>query len=223
MVTESLSKAIDSLGKGEKSYCASAIEIYAQEIFSRVIEIDNAFKNMSITLEYLKHQEYQCSSYKFSDHHSFHIENFLLRLTSVVDRSYLLAGSTMLMENSKIERLGGKSNINKELRLFSSTSVDILSKMEQSIAHLRESRNQVAHQAGFSSKNICILQAIENSELESISVKKITDFMSYDEIKKLVIKEPIEDFERVLSVMDDLVQQLINSLSFVYSGVVRHT
>lgn len=66
-------------------------------------------------------------------HHTFHIENFLLRLTSVIDRSYLLAGSTMLMENSKIERLGGNRNVHKELSTFSPRTLDILKSMEDAV------------------------------------------------------------------------------------------
>src|SRR5690606_31454515 len=117
---------------------------------------------------------YKNSRYTFSEHHALHIENFLLRLTSVVDRSYLLAGSTMLMENSKIERRGGNGRVYKELKDFSPSSDDLLKNMEDAIDHLREPRNKVAHQAGFSSKNLCILQAIDNSKIESISIKQIT-------------------------------------------------
>jgi hypothetical protein len=183
LVTASLAKGLSALSSGESTYNASAIEKYSQDIFERTAEIDNAFKNINITLEYLNKSTYTDSKYSFSEHHALHIENFLLRLTSVVDRSYLLAGSTMLMENSQIEKLGGNKKVHKELSTFSPASYEVLNKMENAIDHLRAPRNKVAHQAGFSSKNLCILQAIENSKAESISIKKITDIMSYDEIK----------------------------------------
>ena len=137
LVTKSLSRGAKAFSNGEKSYEASAIEKYAQDIFSRVSEIDNAFTKMSITIEYLKKSCYDNSDYSFSDHHSFHVENFLLRLTSVVDRSYLLAGSTMLMENHNIEKLGGNKTVSHELKSFSPGSYEILKKMEKEINHLR--------------------------------------------------------------------------------------
>jgi hypothetical protein len=221
LVAESLKKGLSALSNGEGSYSASAMEQYSQDVLSRVAEIDNAFKNMSVTLEYLSKNTYEDSEYCFSEHHAFHIENFLLRLTSVVDRSFLLAGSTMLMANNKIERLGGKGKVNKELEKFSPKSSDILKKMEDTIDHLRNSRNKVVHQAGFSSKNLCVLQTIENAEIESISVKQITDIMSYDEIKELVIEDSLEQFKVVLSKMDGLVKELIDSLSFIYSGLLK--
>ena len=54
LVTDSLSKGMAAFSNGNNSYSASAIEIYAQNIFSRVYEIDNALKNMSITMDYLR-------------------------------------------------------------------------------------------------------------------------------------------------------------------------
>jgi len=223
LVTASLFKGLSALSNGEKTYNASAMEKYSQDIFERTTEIDNAFKNINITLEYLSKKSYADSKYNFSEHHTFHIENFLLRLTSVVDRSYLLAGSTMLMENSKIERLGGNGKVHKELSSFSPASLDILRSMEDAVNHLRGPRNKVAHQAGFFSKNLCILQTIENSRSESISTKEITDIMSYDEIKDLVIADSLEQFKKVSSALDGLVAELINSLSFVYSGLLKGT
>jgi hypothetical protein len=223
LVTASLAKGLSALSSGESTYNASAIEKYSQDIFERTAEIDNAFKNINITLEYLNKSTYTDSKYSFSEHHALHIENFLLRLTSVVDRSYLLAGSTMLMENSQIEKLGGNKKVHKELSTFSPASYEVLNKMENAIDHLRAPRNKVAHQAGFSSKNLCILQAIENSKAESISIKKITDIMSYDEIKEIVIADSLEKFQSASSVLDGLVTELINSLSFVYSGLLKGT
>lgn len=217
LVTKSISKGLDALSNGNNSYSASAVEQYAQNIFSRVAEIDNAFKNISITMEYLRRKTYEDSKYNFSEHHAHHIENFLLRLTSVVDRSYLLAGSAMLMKNSDIERIGGNNKVNKELLECAPVSAAILKEMNDTIADLRQPRNKIAHQAGFSSKNLCVLQAIESSETESISIKEITDIISYDKIKEIVSDESIEQYESVLSAIDRLVTGLIDSLSPIYN------
>lgn len=221
LVTDSLSKGMAALSNSDSSYHASPTEIYAQNIFSRVYEIDNALKNMSITMEYLCKKNYEDSEYNFSEHHAHHIENLLLKLTSVVDRSYLLAGSTILMENSQIERIGGNQKIYKKLLSISPDSATILENMRDTIKDLQTPRNKVAHQAGFSSKKLCVLQAIENAGIESISVKEITDTMSYDKIKEVVSDESIEQYESVLLAVDKLVTDLINSLSFLYTGLLQ--
>ena len=86
---------------------------------------------------------------------------------------------------------------------------------------LRIPRNKVAHQAGFSSKNLGILQAIENAGIESISVKEITDIMSYDKIKEVVSDESIKQYESVVLAIDKLVTDLIDSLSFAYTCLIQ--
>lgn len=223
LVTASLAKGLSALCNKKSTYKISVMEKYSQDIFERITEIDNSFKNINITLEYLSNNTYANSKFSFSEHHALHIENFLLRLTSVVDRSYLLAGSTMLMENNKIERLGGNDKVYKEIAVFSPASSKILKNMEDAINHLREPRNKVAHQAGFSSKNLCILQAIENSKIEPTSIKKITDILPYEKIKELVIADSLDKFQNTSSNLNNLVTELINSLSFVYNDLFKNS
>ncbi len=221
LVTESLSKGMTALSDGDNSYGASTIEIYAQNIFSRAYEIDNALKNISITMEYLRQKTYEDSKFSFSEIHAHHIENFLLRLTSVIDRSYLLAGSTLLIPDTEIEKLGGNRKISKELLKISPESAAILDRMRNTIDNLRIPRNKVAHQAGFSSNNLCVLKAVENSEIESVSAKKITDIMSYDKIKEVVSDQSIEQYQLILSEIDILVTELIDSLSSIYTNLLK--
>ena len=209
--------------EGNKTYRASALEQYAQSVFSRVTEIDNVFKNLSMALEYLKKLSYDNSDYSFSEHHAFHVENFLLRLISIIDRSHLFSGSTMLMENHQIERIGGNKKIYRKLTNFSPVSADILSEMSDAVWSLRETRNKVAHQSGYSTENIMVLQTIDNTEAESMCVKEITDIMSYDDIKNIVINDAIDPFTRVVATMNDLVKMLIDSLSFVYTDLIEST
>jgi len=129
----------------------------------------------------------------------------------------------MLMENCKIERLGGNKIIYEKLSKFSPEAFTTLKRMEDTINHLRAPRNKVAHQAGYSSQNLCILQTIENSIAESIPVSMITDIMSYDEIKNVVIADSLERFKSVTADLDKLVTELIESLSFVYSGIIKYS
>ena len=221
LVTKSICEGMGALSNDDSCYSVSVIEQYAQNIFLRVAEIDNAFKNVSITMEYLRQKIYEDSEYSFSEHHAHHIENFLLRLTSVVDRSYLLAGSTILMKNSDIERIGGNYRVKKGLLEHAPVSATILEKMNDAIADLRQPRNKVAHQAGFSSKNLCVLQAIENSEVESMSMKEITDIIPYNKIKEIVSDEAIVKYESVLTTIDGLVTELIDSLSPMYNQILK--
>lgn len=222
LVTNVLEKGLIALQDGEKAYSATPIEIYAQNVFSRAYEIDNAFKCIALTLEYLSKKSYQDSEYNFSEHHEFHVENFLLRLTSVVDRCYLLVGSTLLMADKQIEKLGGKKDIYKKVKAFSPDSAKILTNMDLTISALKKTRNKVAHQAGFSNKNLGVIQVIENAESAS-QVESLTDIMPLDAIKDIVIEDSVVQFQEVSSAMDRLVTELIDSLAYVYSTLLERT
>lgn len=222
LVSNALAKGLIALQNGDKSYPATPIETYALSVFLRVSEIDDAFKCISLTLEYLSKKSYPDSEYDFSDHHAFHVENFLLRLTSVVVRCYLFVGSTLLMADKKIEKLGGNKDIYEELKDFSPESARILSKMNSKISDFKKIRNKVAHQAGFSNKNLAVIKVIENAESPS-QVECMTDIMSLDVLKEIVIDDSLELFREVASVMDLLVSELIDSLAFVYSTLLERT
>ncbi|WP_185836052.1 Cthe_2314 family HEPN domain-containing protein [Vibrio cholerae] len=222
LVSNVLEKGLIALQKGDKSYPATPIEAYALNVFSRVSEIDNAFKCIYLTLEYLGKKSYPDSEYDFSEHHAFHVENFLLRLTSVVDRCYLLVGSTLLMTDKKIEKLGGKKDVYKKIKDFSPESAEILTKMNSKISELKKVRNKVAHQAGFSNQNLGVIKVIENAE-SAAQVESLTGIMSLDALKEIVIDDSLEQFREVASVMDRLVSELIDSLAFVYSTLLERT
>jgi hypothetical protein len=222
LVVKTLSRGAEALQNGQNEYTASEIERYALNIFSRVFAIDNAFKNIELTLEYLQRKSYQNTRFEYSEHHTFHVENFLLRITSIVDRCYLLAGSTMLMASNKIEKLGGNKLIMKELKNFSPSSAEIICKMDETISSLKKERNIVAHQNGFHSKNLSVIEAIENAELAS-HVEQITDIVPLEKIKDILIDDSVGKFKEITNIIDKLVCELINSFSFAYKGLLECT
>ena len=92
---------------GQVNAKVSEKQKYAHDIYARVLEIDNAFKTLKMALEYLGKEKFDDSEFDLSEHYAFHAENFLLRLTSVVDRCHLLAGTTVLLDKNKMECNGG--------------------------------------------------------------------------------------------------------------------
>jgi hypothetical protein len=62
LVIASISKQYSTLPNGETNFTASYdpsdVEKYAQNVFIRIAEIDNSFKNISITIEYLNKNNY---------------------------------------------------------------------------------------------------------------------------------------------------------------------
>lgn len=216
-VQASLIRGLTAFQNKEKTYRASKVEWYAQRVQARTAEIDNCFAGMRLSLEYLRMRDYPNSEHLFSVHHAFHAENFLLRLTGVVDRSYLLAGTTIGMKDRDIENLGGKKRILRKLSTMSPSSCDVLARMEAACEPLRRARNKVAHQAGFSARHLVLLQSIESLEARSHPITQLTDLVPYEDIQDAVLAESFDQFEPVTVTLDGLVKDLIDSFSRLYS------
>ncbi|HCG8860267.1 hypothetical protein HYO47_23340 [Vibrio parahaemolyticus] len=215
LVVEYLKSGLEGIVNEDETFHASEKQKYAHEVCSRVFEIDNAFESLELSIEYLKRTTFNDSDFDFTAHHAFHVENFLLRLTSVVDRCYLLAGSAVLLANKTIERLGGNRKVVKELADVSPHALQILKNLEKEIEPLRLLRNQVAHNNGYSNKNLIAVRFIEGSEDDL--KRKFSEIMSIEALKEIVIDDSVTLFEPMLSKTSELVTSLLNELAEVYT------
>ena len=210
---------LDAHKSGKENANVSEMQKYAHDVFSRVSEIDNAFKTLNMSLEYLNKRDFKDSNYELSEHYSFHAENFLLRLTSVVDRCHLLAGTTVLLDKSKMERAGGNRYVLDLLKKDYPQAAEIIKKLNDSVSQLRCSRNKVAHQEGYSNKNLIVIQAMEGPSDEFSS--EIEKVMSMENIKKIVREDIASNFQPIVPVMNNLVTNLINSFAVIYKSIVK--
>lgn len=100
-------------------------------------------------------------------------------------------------------------------------SAEILKKLNDSVAELRTPRNKVAHQEGFSSKNLLVIKALEGPS-DSYSTE-ITKVMSLENIKAMVREEIACKLKPIIPIMNDLVSELINRFESVYSALATNT
>ncbi|GAB6906639.1 hypothetical protein DESC_40133 [Desulfosarcina cetonica] len=217
--TSYLKKGLRTVIEGKTKFDGTVKEKYAHDICARINQIDNSLQSLALCLEYLKKSKFDESDYNFSIHHTFHIENYLLRLTSVVDRCYLVAGTSILLKEKSIEKIGGNKKITNKLKLYSIESVKILKNISGVVKPLRKMRNEVAHKAGYSNKNLDMLGFIidlDNRELEN----KFESIMSIDDLKFVIIKDTIDLFQPPLRELHILVDELILSLSFIYQSII---
>ncbi|WP_318464086.1 Cthe_2314 family HEPN domain-containing protein [Photobacterium leiognathi] len=206
---------------GHVSVEVSEKQKYAHDIYARVMEIDNAFKALNLSLEYLEKDKFDNSEFELSDHYAFHAENFLLRLTSVVDRCHLFAGTSVLLDKSLMERIGGNRYVyDHMLKNFPQTAA-VLQKLNKSVSKLRTRRNKVAHQEGVSSQNLVVIQAMENDEENFLS--EVSQIMDPEKIRTLVREEISSDFKPVVVEMKNLVSELIDSLAPIYQELTKDT
>lgn len=214
-----LHKGLVAYSSKKQVFDGTIKEKYAHDICARIHEIDNAFDSLSLSIEYLEKTEFQESAFNFSIHHSFHVENFLLRLTSVVDRCYKVAGTSILLKKKTIESIRGNSEILKELKQYSEGAVQAIKAVDKVVKPLRKLRNQVAHEAGYSNRNLNCLSMIVNIEEPSL-LKQFEDVMSVEQLKAVIIRDTLDLLKPTIERMSVNVELLIESLSQIYQDVV---
>jgi len=214
-----LKKGLAAYSSESRQFDGTIKEKYAHDICARIHEIDNAFESLSLSVEYLRKTNFTNSEYSFSTHHSFHFENFLLRLTSVVDRCYKVAGTSILLKRKAIESNDGNRYVLRELKLYSVGAVQAIENINSVVKPLRKSRNQIAHQAGYSNKNLNSLNMMFNIE-EPELLQEIENIMSIDDLRSLVIQDTLNLLEPIVEKLHCEVSQLVESLSFIYQDIV---
>ena len=207
---KSAAKGLACIQEGKKHYETDIVSVYASEVLDRVCEIDRAFEGLEISIEYLAQTDFGSSKYDFPALHSFHVENFIFRLTGVSDRCWLLIGSSLLLKKGVIECLKGKHKIRQEMAGFPKIESSIET-IDAIVRKFRSERNDIAHNSGYSNKNIGILVAIEQFD---IAVDDIAGANKY------VIDDSIELLKPTVDELSDAVTNLISSLSFIYEHIL---
>ncbi len=207
-----VANSLDCIRNGKEYYDSDVIVFYATEVLDRVGEIDRALEGMKLSIEYLDKKEFGGSKFEFTSHHSFHVENFILRSTGISDRCWLLVGSSLLFEKKSIEKLQGKSEIKKTIQVFPHIEESI-GAIDNIAMKFRKERNDIAHNCGYKNNNLFILDAINNFNLEVGDIPRQNQY---------VIDEAIGLLQPVIDELDIAISNLISSLSFLYKRVLEH-
>ncbi|CAM2848878.1 hypothetical protein PSAT104721_06990 [Pseudoalteromonas atlantica] len=118
-----------------------------------------------------------------------------------------------------MERAGGNRYVLDLLKKDYPQAAETIKKLNDSVSQLRCSRNKVAHQEGYSNKNLIVIQAMEGPSDEFSS--EIEKVMSMENIKKIVREDIASNFQPIVPVMNNLVTNLINSFAVIYKSIVK--
>lgn len=145
-------------------------------MIDRVGELDNSVKSLRLACGFVN--DLRNTQADAPDVYRYHFENFLLRLTGIVDRAHRLAGTSLLLGQSKL------SKINANALVLKSVSTDYLEvhkcliNLTTSAAKHRVSRNEVAHSKAFSTRELGMFSAVKALKLDlgnSVSVADLMD------------------------------------------------
>lgn len=196
------------------------IDIYFYNTYNRVLNIDDTYKKLLISLEYLEKREFTDTEYNFITHHSYHVENFLLRLTGLVDRCYLYAGTTLNLNPKKIENIGRKKFIIKELDNMSHPNALLLRRLDDLVKKFKDDRNKIVHQENYSRETFIILESLDNEDKEFS--KKFKSKINIEEVKSHEICTTKEMFQKSLDCLHSEINDLIDGFDDLYINVIEN-
>ncbi|MBN3197518.1 hypothetical protein H5A20_02210 [Pectobacterium brasiliense] len=210
------------IGNSEVNFLET--EHYAKLIFSRAIAVQNAYEHLKLSIEYLEKGDFPASKFDFKDHHKYHLECFYISLFSVIDRCYLLVGSSILFDESQIENIKGKELINKRLKSETHLSnvLKSLNTLNSNVNKFKKIRNKITHNNSFSNEHLEILgflkiiPDISSKMLESVSLND-----AEMNIKEELMKKTKVEVDSVKCNLEADLNRVFQELHIIYCAYVH--
>ncbi|MEB6588028.1 MULTISPECIES: hypothetical protein [Pseudomonas] len=153
-------KGLQAVNAGTVSVKATTAEYFAQAVYDRVGELDSTLASLRLVVRLLG--EISQASDPDPEVYRYHYENFIFRGIGAVDRAFLLVADALLL--SKRAR---KTNqlIAEQVEKHPAVRAALLA-VKASMEPYRKSRNVVAHDSAYSSRELGILSGVRQMKVE---------------------------------------------------------
>ena len=169
-------KALQETKLNGGKFRATAKELFAANVFERVGELDNSVKSLRLAMDYVLNLD---STHEDApDVYRYHYENFLLRLTGIVDRAHLLVGTSLQLSPSKLKKIGANSFVAKHVTSNYPELDECLRGLSNVASKYKTPRNEIAHTNAFSSRELGLFSAIVFFRLEVGDWARINNLMN---------------------------------------------
>jgi hypothetical protein len=190
---------------------ATEKESYAANVFERVGELDNAVKSLRLAMGFVV--DLKSTNGDAPEVYRYHYENFLLRLTGLVDRAYLLVGASLLLSKSKLGKVGANEFVAKSIAADYSELLACLKKLAAVAAKHKTSRNEVAHSQAFSTRELGLFSAVVSLNLDVGDKTQISESMKNYFSKSgaelaLLVAEMVAGIEKLLDTLAPIYEHL---------------
>jgi len=152
-------KGLDVMTLGGKKFTASGVEIYAANVFEKVGELDSCIKSLRLAIAFIV--DISVESPSVADVYKYHYENFILRLTGIIDRAHLLVGASLCLKPADCEKLGGNQFVLKRVVADHPHIHKCLKSIALVASNYKLTRNKIAHSSEFSSRELGLFSAID--------------------------------------------------------------
>ena len=169
-------KGLQELQAVGSVFVASRIEIYAAAVYERVGELDNCLESMRIAISEIA--GLAKSATPTSKSYRYHYENYLLRVTGLLDRALRLVGIALGMPTATVDSLHGNARVTEAVKHAHPEVHKALLALHTLVAEKKNVRNEVAHSSAFSSRELGLYSAVEHLEYKGVNKADVQPLMA---------------------------------------------
>lgn len=198
------------------------VENYSKSVISRAVALQNGFETLKISTEYLGKNQFSPSEFDFNEHYTYHLESFYLTLFSIIDRCYLLVGTSILLKDKDIECINGKGAIEKALKKLVQLPnlLKSIKSLNKNAKEFKKTRHQIAHIKGYSNDHLELLSYLQIApNISSILSTNQTAEKIEVTLKDGLIKKTNESIKKTTSILENDINNIFSELSIIYSNI----
>lgn len=152
-----LHKALALVGTGTRVVKASAAEVYAQSVCSRVAELDNGLLSLRLVQRFAG--ALANDSDPDPDIYRYQYENFVFRCIGHVDRAHLLVAAALLM-SKKRGKMPDNHLIEGQVKNRNAGVHAALLEVKSTVQFYRRPRNELVHASAYSCRDFGVLGGV---------------------------------------------------------------
>lgn len=160
-ITSYLLKGLEAQRAGNRSFSATELEIYAEAVWERVGEVDNCLEAMRIAIEEIGKIGKSSTGKPAATLYRYHYENYLLRLSGLLDRAHRIVGVVVGFPASRMNSNGTNIAVLAAVEKCHPKVHNALRKLRALQADKAQLRNSVAHASAYSTRELGLFTAAE--------------------------------------------------------------
>ncbi|MCK9684221.1 Cthe_2314 family HEPN domain-containing protein [Scleromatobacter humisilvae] len=201
-------------GQNGGTFSATALEQYSAQVLERVDALDSCISSLRLALSFIEDLDRAHS--RVIELYRYHHENFLLRLTGVVDRAYRLVGASLMMSAKDLEKVGSNKLVDRAVVTDYPDVHGALKTLADTAAAHKNDRNMVAHSAAYSTRELGLFTAVTTMNL---GLKGI----DLDELMEHYFSNGAVSMVALIGEMVRGIEELLSTLAPIYAAVTRGT
>ncbi len=146
------------------NFKATYKEKYASQIIERVTELENCLRSLRLAMNFILDLDKGQSD--ATDLYQYHYENFLLRLTGILDRAYRLVGTSLCLDPVKLGKISANHFVANTVAAGYVDLHRVLTELSNAVAPHKTARNSIAHSEAHTTQELGLFTAVTSLKLE---------------------------------------------------------